>query len=420
MGDSFHRELMGRIRREEASPSTGAQAAENPGGKTAGDTTGGLPKTPTFQVFLNDPDIHLDEVKTGQAKTRQRAEKKRRRPCPIVKWCSSRRKYKGGRPLHPAAVHWLDAKYRDKKGVVVDCYTHATTKKGVLFRCHPDFQREGKWYDWAAVPWVDTEHEAKELGKASEDFGIYGNHYYPGQVLCFYKCPIEGTSHALVHSANKFCSEEGSVTTEVWQMEYTYDHSRKEQPYEYCAIPSVLPGLGNSAAIRRKLGIGAREKSTPPLFRYVLKEGKHKQPVVPVDDWEGVSWERHSPVVRPCSIDDLRHRLFVVEEESTLPDNRRDVLTSPGVVSMYQTGAVNRDLDTPNLKDAANSRLMPYQKIQSPYQGGKRTRDGCVIDAVEGSRIIVVKPREMFWPEEFVLMERLRGEEYEPIRLGNG
>lgn len=90
---------------------------------------------------------------------------------------------------------------------------------------------------------------------------------------------------------------------------------------------------------RRALGISPREKSIPPLFRYVLKEDTYKDPVVPVlDNRDKFAWERHSPVMRPCNVDDLHYRLFAITEEDTLPDGQRDVLTCPGVDGMYITG----------------------------------------------------------------------------------
>jgi hypothetical protein len=106
------------------------------------------------------------------------------------------------------------------------------------------------------------------------------------------------------------------------------------------------------------------------LFRYVLKEDTYKDPVVPVlDNRDKFAWERHSPVMRPCNVDDLHYRLFAITEEDTLPDGQRDVLTCPGVDGMYITG-------------------------RRGFQGGKRSRDGTPADKVAGSRVIVVCPRQ--------------------------
>jgi hypothetical protein len=203
-------------------------------------------------------------------------------------------------------------------------------------------------------------------------------------------------------------------------MEYTYDHNRKGRPYQYTALPMTLSSSmpDHTEAALRALRIGPREKSLPPLFQYVMKEDTHTDPQVPVDDWDKFVWERHSPVIRSCDVENLQHRLFAITEESTLPDGRRDVLTSSVSDDMYITGGVDRGLETTDLKKASYARLKPYQKTQGKFQGSKRKRDGTPANEVTGSRVIVVRPREMFWPEEFVLMQRLHGEKYDPIQLG--
>ena len=406
MADSSHANLMSRIRKTKSANRNCEDVLamhEDMDDDTAIPDQAVVPVKPTFKVYLNHG-LRM-QYKDGSGKASRKGD-------PIVQWCGDRRRYETGSPLHPLAVSHLSCSYKEED-TVIDCFSHVRTAVGTLFRAHPDYQREGPWYDWAAVPWTDTEKEGEELGKPSSNFGCYGKNYFPAKILCIFRCPKDEDIHVLVHSAGKYCRKEATVTMEVWEMEYSVDRNGSRTPVFYDAKESLLPAkipLERKERMLTELSIPLGTKVLPLFYSYSFHKSRSRAKAEP-----GKSWERQCPVIRTCRPENLYKHIFVIPEEKLLPDGRRDVIVSNNEEDTKWPADFDRELPLEEIKARAKARLVPFQKVQTP---SIRKQDRLGKNKVQGPRIIVEKPRDTFWASEFVEMKKkLRGKKYDPIVL---
>jgi hypothetical protein len=124
--------------------------------------------------------------------------------------------------------------------VVIGPNLICSDRRRLTFRCHPNYQNKGKWYDWAMISFKDDgdkrEHYIfpEEPGKPEIETS-YPRGTVPAKVLAFVvvpddqnrgDCPNDNPPdniRAIVHCAeyqDRTDAEEGSVLTETWKMEY--------------------------------------------------------------------------------------------------------------------------------------------------------------------------------------------------------
>jgi hypothetical protein len=91
----------------------------------------------------------------------------------------------------------------------------------ITIRCHPDYQKEGEWYDWAMIRFDDVENIPVPQG---DEFSLtYHHSWVPCKCLGFLRNPLSGTVSVLLHACDWQTESESkmnSVITERWNMEY--------------------------------------------------------------------------------------------------------------------------------------------------------------------------------------------------------
>ena len=110
-----------------------------------------------------------------------------------------------------------------------------------LFRAHPNYKQEGKWYDWVMIRWQPDQisKQKKDLKKEchvgdsdTDQNNNSGYLYSPGQILCFLTTD-KGTNHAIVKCCD-YEFERGSVFSNQWNQEYV--NLRGERKPRICII----------------------------------------------------------------------------------------------------------------------------------------------------------------------------------------
>jgi hypothetical protein len=115
------------------------------------------------------------------------------------------------------------------------------------FCCHPDFQQEGPWYDWAIVDYYCEEEDnkkskkRKKSKKTKQPDEVHHNSFFPegcvpAKVLAFVQND-EGRVVAIVHPCEYQTRDEkemGSVLLEHWSLSFTREAEQpKEADFDY-------------------------------------------------------------------------------------------------------------------------------------------------------------------------------------------
>jgi len=82
--------------------------------------------------------------------------------------------------LESVLLHWIYLSKKNKTSIfyeVSELFVHLEyTRNGKIFRCHPKYRSNGKWYDWVMVQFEDSKNNCK---------GMWSPNYYPCKIMCF-------------------------------------------------------------------------------------------------------------------------------------------------------------------------------------------------------------------------------------------
>ena len=242
-----------------------------------------------------------------------------------TKWSGNDKTRKGDVEVHPAMLSFLREKqYQEVPGKRIKpvdeseiptsshhspywkLYTECTlalpdkSKERLTFRCHPNHNNEGSFFDWAMVKFeVGDEFEAIHGLEEDEHPTFYPQDTVPVKILGFCSRPAEDDDAdnevlALVHACNyrtKPLRKHDTVLTEAWQLEY-------REP----SVPTSM--LEGDARTRKR----AR-----PL--YELKKNKNKK--------NSKKDSLLEPVLTWVPLNTIQDRVFVMEE---IPGLKEQVL----------------------------------------------------------------------------------------------
>lgn len=266
----------------------------------------------------------------------------------LVQWSKSR---KSVGEVHPVVLHEMLNKFGPMGVSSVDCFTEYTSKQGLRFRAHPNFFSRGPIYDSCLVYWEDD----GTPDYAGTSNGHYGLGQFPCKILCFYKHPLTLCATALVHSCNKILPKQGSVTTDLWELDYSFirPSARSKRlslslediggvsdlggnhTYRYRACASIVStGAAAAGGTENKLQGGSLEHYKPKL-EHVLVESLGER-LLMVEQEPGMVEQRvvqrHSSIrppwkargnntqPRPLTIDgDLVRRIYNVPKDKLAP-----------------------------------------------------------------------------------------------------
>jgi len=85
-----------------------------------------------------------------------------------------------------------------------------------IFRCHPSYCSNGKWYNWVIVCFEQGEVNAL---LAKKQKGMWSPNYFPSKILCSFTLPDNVTVYAVVHSMNASNHDNDSILFERWELE---------------------------------------------------------------------------------------------------------------------------------------------------------------------------------------------------------
>jgi len=95
----------------------------------------------------------------------------------------------------------------------------------MLYRAHPNYHSEGKWYDWVIVRYDPSSNPDFEESMYPP---TYKPHEVPAKLLCFYRDRNTQSMKALVHACVfRDDNEDDTVLTELWQLEYKRTKKRR-------------------------------------------------------------------------------------------------------------------------------------------------------------------------------------------------
>ena len=121
-------------------------------------------------------------------------------------------------------------------------------KNNKIFRAHPNYKQEGKWYDWVMIRW-EKDLSIEQPAELSQQCHLTYSEteedrkreylYSPGQILCF-TSPKEGVYHAIVKCCD-YAFERGSVFSTTWKQEYVSTESGNIIPRICCVdVKSIV------------------------------------------------------------------------------------------------------------------------------------------------------------------------------------
>jgi len=157
----------------------------------------------------------------------------------------------------PTVVNFLVEVLGEKGFNEIECYTHFT-RKGILFRAHPDFQSTGEWYDWILCRYEKDIYVGRARNYGVEEVDI------PAKIVCIVLLPgseEDGVSELCVvaHSCEWKTSSIGSLASE-WSLKYKADGT----PAYEMVNPETI--VGHTYCIQECPGInGKKPKSTRVL-----------------------------------------------------------------------------------------------------------------------------------------------------------
>jgi hypothetical protein len=133
---------------------------------------------------------------------------------------------------------------------VANCYTtiifcqNNNQQNKIIFRAHPNYQKK-QWFDWAMVKFESSvsDEERAIYDRKNNVTPAYPYGMYPSKLLSFFE--VNNSYKALIHSCHyKKSSEEDSVLTERWYMEYaTQNENNKTAVLHVIDIESIYDSV---------------------------------------------------------------------------------------------------------------------------------------------------------------------------------
>jgi hypothetical protein len=253
---------------------------------------------------------------------------------PVYLWLGSNGPQHGIHPLITNSVRTLlgagddpsngylasDFLIRQSNGALVtNLYTEANLD-GRLFRCHPDHQKEGPWYDWVMVTWeIDDDDRKYDHCQSAPAFWSppliarkkktpqnpptlselvfdISNHipngprpdpthdesrviFVPARILCFLKNGATGTPWAVIHPC-KSTTKTHSLLTRSWNLSYAEDASPLVMIVDSSTISCQVMVKEESPGLHEKkpestvvYETSDRKHHWPTIFRHVASHG---------------------------------------------------------------------------------------------------------------------------------------------------
>jgi len=98
------------------------------------------------------------------------------------------------------------------------------------FRCHPNYNSNGEWYDWVMV-WFEIAGSKASCGK--KKLGMWNGHYFPSKILCFFVLPDDDTTYAIIQLTSSSNHENDSILFERWELEESLCYQKNGKKYIY-------------------------------------------------------------------------------------------------------------------------------------------------------------------------------------------
>ena len=170
----------------------------------------------------------------------------------------------------------------------------------ISLRCHPNYQKEGMWYDWVVV---DYDRDYSIHPKEDEQNAQYLDNCVPVKLLGFFKNEVTGQIQALVHPCEfRDQKDRGkqTVLTEAWRLSWkeTSEKGLFMEDYNVINVSSIVapclaiqhvPGFSEKRSTKNDKQIQRDNKKVGSLDKaekeYTLLERQSVTLIRPRRDW---------------------------------------------------------------------------------------------------------------------------------------
>jgi len=136
--------------------------------------------------------------------------------------------------LNSSFLMWIHQSKKNKKSFFHDIdefNVHLEyIRNRTTFRCHPNYNSNGEWYDWVMV-WFEIAGSKASHGK--KKLGMWNGHYFPSKILCFFVLPDDETTYAIIQSTSSSNHENDSILFERWELEESLCYQKNGKKYIY-------------------------------------------------------------------------------------------------------------------------------------------------------------------------------------------